>query len=103
MHCHSDTFGGPAPAHIEDFWSGPNQLGTRQILPEFRRFVADVFDSEYTFRSLPCPKLLTHNRAQSRQMQFVQSRLFLSSHQIQRFLQLSPLSKWFSSMEFDSL
>ncbi|KAG8963451.1 hypothetical protein FRC05_004724 [Tulasnella sp. 425] len=38
-----DTYVGPAPAHIEDFWSGPSQLGTRQILPEWRRFVADVF------------------------------------------------------------
>ncbi|KAG9041029.1 hypothetical protein FS837_012807 [Tulasnella sp. UAMH 9824] len=50
----NDTFGGPAPAHIEDFWSGPNQLGTRQILPEWRRFVADVFEkSADAIRSEP--------------------------------------------------
>lgn len=45
--CPSDTYVGPAPAHVEDFWSGPSQLGTRQILPEWRRFVADVFQSTY--------------------------------------------------------
>ncbi|KAG8915273.1 hypothetical protein FRC00_005983 [Tulasnella sp. 408] len=39
-----DTFRGPAPAHIEDFWSGPNQLGTSQILPQWRRFVANVYE-----------------------------------------------------------
>lgn len=86
IHFHSDTFGGPAPAHIEDFWSGPKQLGTRQILPEWRRFVADAFESEHVPRLSLCPKLLTNEPAQSRQMQFVRSqRLFLSSLPIQRF------------------
>ncbi|KAG8919527.1 hypothetical protein FRC01_001244 [Tulasnella sp. 417] len=49
-----DTFVGPAPAHVEDFWSGPNQLGTRQIIPEWRRYVADVFQkSQDAIRAEP--------------------------------------------------